>query len=299
MTYARDDFCDDSDTLPRMPAWITSGRAETLEDVAFLSGAALSHLHLVVGHEGVPKPLLRNRLALRAAEVCVAFSGRSERSGELRDEIALLRPGDQPGPAGQVCQMWMRAVERPVSIRSQNRAMPQHDPERIAVWLDQPHSGQGGPVDRAALVLGAVLADAPQHEAAALVLADAALAQALGWDHVIPLLAVGLMRRDLRKTNDNLRLACHEAVLASVTEAARMAADLAQRTARLTAVAPKLRARGSNEAVQMFLTRDAVAPSALSSLNSDRSARRFCDRLVELGVARELTGRDTFRLYGV
>lgn len=32
---------------------------------------------------------------------------------------------------------------------------------------------------------------------------------------------------------------------------------------------------------------------------TDRAARRFCDRLVELGVARELTGRRTFRLYGL
>tara|TARA_R100000687_G_scaffold77703_1_gene70407 strand:+ start:278 stop:397 length:120 start_codon:yes stop_codon:yes gene_type:complete len=32
---------------------------------------------------------------------------------------------------------------------------------------------------------------------------------------------------------------------------------------------------------------------------SDRAARRLCDRLVDLGVVRELTGRDTFRLYGV
>nr|WP_268873933.1 DUF1403 family protein [Roseovarius atlanticus] len=31
---------------------------------------------------------------------------------------------------------------------------------------------------------------------------------------------------------------------------------------------------------------------------TDRAAWRFCDRLVELGVARELTGRSTFRLYG-
>ena len=49
----------------------------------------------------------------------------------------------------------------------------------------------------------------------------------------------------------------------------------------------------------MFLTWDSLAPSALTSLNSDRAARRFCDRLVELGAVRELTGRDTFRLYGV
>jgi hypothetical protein len=49
----------------------------------------------------------------------------------------------------------------------------------------------------------------------------------------------------------------------------------------------------------LFLSRDAVAPTALTSLRSDRAARRFCDRLVALGAVRELTGRDTFRLYGI
>jgi|TARA_R100000322_G_scaffold170463_1_gene146253 hypothetical protein len=49
----------------------------------------------------------------------------------------------------------------------------------------------------------------------------------------------------------------------------------------------------------MFLNRGSVAPTVLAPLRSDRAARRFCDRLVELGAVRELTGRDTFRLYGV
>lgn len=88
---------DNRDMLARVPAWITSTRAETLEDVAFLSGAALNHLHLVLGRANVPHALLRDRMALRAAEACVAFSGRQERAGELRDAVHLLRSGDLPG----------------------------------------------------------------------------------------------------------------------------------------------------------------------------------------------------------
>lgn len=290
MTYALDDF----DTLPRMSSWVTSARAETLEDVAFLSGAALSHLHLVVGRTEVPQSLLRERLALRAAEACVARTGRPERAGELRDAIAFLQPGDSPGPAGETYLSWRRAVERPVSVKALNRALPRIEAGRLAEWLD---AGQGTPVAWAAAVLETVLTEAPRQDVPALILADAALAQALGWKQSVPLLAAGLKRADLRKRDDALRLVCHHAVTTSAIEASRLLTDLARRTAHLNAVAPKLRAKGAGDAVDMFLTRDAVAPSALPL--PDRAARRLCDRLVDLGAVQELTGRDTFRLYGV
>jgi hypothetical protein len=294
MTFARPDHISDLDTSPRMPGWVTSARAETTEDVAFLSGAALSHLHVVLGRHEVPHALLRDRLALRAAEACVGFSGRPERAGELRDAVHLLRPGDLPGPAGEAYLHWRHAVERPLSIKALGRALPTFEPGQIATWLD---AGNGRPVNRAAMVLEAVLREAPRADVAALILADAALAQALGWDHVAPLLAPGLKRADLRKKGDDLRLACHRALVLSAVEAVREAADLVRRAAHLKAIAPKLRAKGASDAVEMFLTRDAVAPSALPL--SDRAARRLCDRLVDLGAVRELTGRDTFRLYGV
>lgn len=283
-----------AETLPQLPGWVTSARAETLEDVAFLSGAALSHLHVVVGREDVPQALLRDRLALRAAEACVAFSGRPERAGELRDAVHLLRPGDLPGPAGETCLAWRRAVERPVSIKALGRALQTFEPGQIATWLD---AGQGAPVVRAAMVLEAVQSEAPRADVPALILADIALAQALGWDHLMPLLATGLKRADLRKQGDDLRFACHRALISSLVDAVRLAADLARRAAHLKTVAPKLRAKGAGNAVEMFLTRDAMAPSALPL--PDRAARRLCDRLVDLGAVRELTGRDTFRLYGV
>ena len=143
----------------------------------------------------------------------------------------------------------------------------------------------------------AVLREAPRMDTTALILSDGALAQALGWDHLVPLLATSLKRTDLRKQGDDLRVACHRAIVSSALEAVRQAADLTRRATHLKAVAPKLRAKGAGDAVEMFLTRDAVAPSVLPL--PDRAARRLCDRLVDLGAVRELTGRDTFRLYGV
>jgi hypothetical protein len=167
-------------------------------------------------------------------------------------------------------------------------------------WLDAPSTCLARtPIAQATQVLEAVLSQSPRAEMSGLILADAALSQALGWEHIVPLLASGLKHSDLRKRGDDLRLACHRAVTACATDAVRMTNDLAQRTLRLNAVAPKLRAKGAGAALALFLTSDAVTPAALASLNSDRAARRFCDRLVGLGAIRELTGRDTFRLYGV
>ena len=296
MTYARHKLTDDLETLLRMPPWVTSARPESLEDVAFLSGTALSHLHLVLSRDDVPQALLRERLALRAAEASVTYHGRSERAAELRDAVAFLQPGGSPGPAGEIYLSWRRAVERPVSVRALHRALPAIDADRIAMWLD---AGQGAPVPRAAFILQAVVEGRPRDHTASLLLADATLTLALGWSHALPLLALGLKRADLRKTGADLRLACHRAIVSAATEVAREAAGLVRRAERLRAVAPKLRAKGAEEAVAQFLSRDAVAPTALTSLRSDRAARRFCDRLVELGAVRELTGRDTFRVYGI
>jgi hypothetical protein len=277
-----------------MPCWVTAARVESLEDVAFLSGGALSHLHFVLVQDDVPHALLRARLALSAAEACVIFSGRSERAGALRDAVHLLRPGDLPGPAGETCLSWRRAVERKVSVKALHQALGTVDAAQIGVWLD---AGQGASVIRAAMVLEAVLTEVPRAEVPALILADASLAQALGWDHGVPLLAVGLKRAHLHKRGEDLRLACDRALISSAIEAVRLAADLARRAKHLKVVAPKLRAKGASDAIEMFLARDAVAPSALPL--PDRAARRLCDRLVDLGAVRELTGRDTFRLYGV
>ncbi|MCA3480399.1 MAG: DUF1403 family protein, partial [Rhodobacter sp.] len=168
-------------------------------------------------------------------------------------------------------------------------------PEQIALCLD---ATGPTPVDRAAQVIEAVLEGNPRGETVALILADAVLAKSLGQDLVLPLLSLALKARDLQLRGDDLRLACHRAVGVGVRQALPLAAELSRAAVRLRAVAPKLRAKGATRAVDLFLSRDALAPSALDFM-SDRAARRLCDRLVSQGAIRELTGRDTFRLYGV
>jgi hypothetical protein len=286
---------DNLPILAPMPGWITAARAESLEAAAFRSGAALAHLHVVTANPAVPQALWRDRLALAATEICAGLAGRREGGAGLRDALHLTRPGDHPGPAGAILRQWSRAAARPISVAHLGQALEGVAFERIALCLDA--VGET-PVERAAGVIEAVLEGNPRGETAALILADAALARSLGQEHVLPLLALGLKPRDLRLRGDELRLACHRAVLAGAGQAVPLAGDLARRAARLRAVAPKLRAKAAAQAVELFLAHDALAPGALRFM-SDRAARRLCDRLVDLGVVRELTGRDTFRLYGV
>jgi hypothetical protein len=67
------------------------------------------------------------------------------------------------------------------------------------------------------------------------------------------------------------------------------------------AAQPKLRAKGATRVVELLLGDDAVSPAHAAKLSrlSDRAARRLFDRLIEFGAVRELSGRPSFRLYGL
>lgn len=281
--------------LPPMAGWIVSAPAETPDAAAFRSGAALAHLGLAAQAAEVPQALWRDRLALAAAEVCAGLAGRREDARALRDAVHLTRPGDDPGPAGRLLRQWSRAVAGPISVAALTRALESVTPEQVALCLD---AGGPTPVDRAAWVIEAVLTDSPRLQTAALVLADAVLAKSLGRDHVLPLISLAVKPRDLRLRGDDLWLACHRAVVLGAGQALPLAGELARAAARLRAAMPQLRAKAAARAMDQFLNRDALAPGALDFM-SDRAARRLCDRLVALGALRELTGRATFRLYGL
>lgn len=281
---------------PCIPPWLRGKREDTLADAAFMSGGALAHLDHVLTMPAVPLPVLRARLALVAAELCKAHMGRPERLPALRDALHLLRPGDLPGPAGEVATVWHRVAARPLSAQVLAGVLPRGDAALIAQAMA---TARKAPIPHAAALLDAALAHDPRGRTDALILADAALSRALGWTHLVPLLTLGLTRAALQTQGADLQMACHLAVTRAVPQVLRHAADLARQAQLLQAALPRLRAKAAGQAVALFLTRDAVAPGALTGFMSDRAARRLCDRLVSLGAVRELTGRDSFRLYGL
>ena len=289
--------------------------AETLETAGFASGSALALLHVALNDPSinVPTELLRNRLALRAAAHCLKLEGRGQNEADIRDAYLLTTAGDAMGPAGDMLALWRAGSTISLKhagwqVRLRN-LLPGDMQERWPDWLNHLNENLGNPVAHARLVLTTIVQNFPRHEAAALLCADTVLARRLGWDRPLPLLGLHLNRRTFRDISDGaaVQISCHNAVAHAAQDAVRLAHDLARRAAHLRAVEPKLRTKGSQDAVRLFLSEDAVLPSTMLSPTirgsntpmTPRSARRLCERLIELGVVRELTGRATFRLYGV
>jgi hypothetical protein len=315
MTYQPATISDNLITLPQLPGWVTSGRAETPETVAFGSGAALTVLDQLVSDPryGVPLKLLANRLALSAATATSKLEGRLAREADIRDAYHLTPPGEARGPDGDLLAFWREAVGlRAGDIGEIADLVGADFAGEVSVWLDAglESARTRGPLAGSVTVLRAALAADDRAERVACLLSDIVLARAMNWKVVLPVSAKHLTKaalRDLTAEGQGAELAIHMRILESIEGTIRMTRDLARRAEAVRAVAPKLRAKGSDAAVDLFLTEDAVAPASMLSPRirgtsipmTDRAARRFCDRLVELGVARELTGRPTFRLYGI
>ena len=315
MTYQPTAISNDLGNLSHLPGWVTSGRAETFETVAFRSGAALTVLDQLISdpRHGVPVKLLANRLALSAATVTSKLEGRLAREADIRDAYHLAPPGEARGPDGDLLAFWREAVRLRVSGTGEIVDLVGLDfAGEVGAWLDVglERARTHGPLSGCVATLRAVLEVDDRAERTACLLSDLVLARALNRRTLLPVLAQRMTKaalRDLVAEGQGADLAVEVRILEAIEESIRLARDLARRAYTLRTVAPKLRAKGSDAAVDLFLTEDAVAPASVLSPRirgtsipmTDRAARRFCDRLVELGVARELTGRPSFRLYGI
>ena len=301
-----------------MPGWLRSavpdmqGLGEKAgEDVAIAAGAAIGALDAVVRLQGRWAGVWRQRLALAAAVVAAKQAGRAEDEAALRDAVLLTRPGDNVGPAGLLFLGWRRLADRPAAelLTEANLAAAL---EGFGYACDEEAVGDltselrqlSASAGMARMLTGAFTL-AGRYDfgrAFACWLADALLAQRVGWTHAVPLLgteaALSARAGGIGAGNEPARN-----LLAAQARAALRAIDLSveldRRANRLLGVAPKLRAKASDAVVEKLLCDDAVVASVRIAGMSDRGLRRLFDRLMELGAVRELSGRPTFRIYGL
>lgn len=304
-------------TVPIPPGWaLPRGPVTDLAEAAFFAGAALNSLDNLVRSNPPWAGAWRQRLALSCTAAAMSVVGRVEDVAALRDVWHLRQPGDDPGPAGTILAAWkrlaglssgvdvetLRSVTGQLGIRwSDELAML---PDRIDGLV---RAATPAPF-AAAAIAGEVRALRPDAELLGWWLADQVLALRLRWPLPVPLLMAEARGAAFRRPGRGGRVRpgdeCFDtaiclAVAQAAARALRGAAEIAPRAARLQAVAPKLRAKGAGEAIALLLDDDAV-PGTLTTPNLSRwGARRLFERLEAFAAVRELTGRASFKLYGL
>ena len=300
-----------------MPVWARPrGLVSHDADAAYVAGAALNSLDNLVRQDFSWAGAWRQRLALQSAAAAVNLTGRREEESALRDGHFLRGAGGDPGPSGHLLMAWRRLANRTTSCDAESvRPVAEHFgvkwddalTEVVANAEDMVVSSRPAPV-LAAEIASMVYRARPDAELLGFWLADALLAQKFRWPIPVPLLMgqvsssvfkSGENRKRIRPGGEGWGRAVFLAYATAAAEACDLGAELAQRAAKLIVVAPKLRAKGSGDVIKLLMSDDAVPGSWSSSKLSARGARRLFDRLGELGAVRELSGRPTFRLYGL
>lgn len=302
---------------PAVPGWaVPRGLVTSDVEAAFLAGSALNSLDNLVRADPPWAGAWRQRLALKCTTTAVALAGRTETEAQLRDAWHLRAPGVDPGPAGNIFGAWRRmasrspALDEPVlrSITALLGLRWSEDLARLPEDLaDVTRSGRPAPLI-AAQVMTEVQRLRPDAGLLGWWLADQTMAQRMRWPVAVPLLmtqARGVAfrgrgeRNKVRPGGEGFERAVCVAFALAAAEACRIAGEIAPRAACLTAVTPRLRAKGAGEMVQLLLDDDAV-PGTLQTAKLTRwGSRRLFERLVSLGAVRELSGRASFRLYGL
>lgn len=305
--------------LYTIPDWARPNPADaSLEGAVFCAAISLKTLDDLVRSQPVWLGCWRMRQALVCAHAACQGLRLKTDAGALRDAVLLCGTDGDPGPAGRIYQITRRLSRRAPNVSTKTilaltQALglkPLSDPDltRLIEALETAQQTRQSPPLAAAALITSLTRLNPDFEILGWILADNVFAARLGWSAPVPLLLSARFGSALRlrqgrgrmtPTDPDFTRALCLAYVEGTQSALNSATAIARNASTLSAVAPHLRSKGAQTIIQQLLAQDSILATAPECGLSRWAATRLFARLISFGAVRELSGRSSFKIYGL
>lgn len=314
-----DSFQKSFPEVPSVPRWAQLIPSHSEGDSIFAAASGLSLLTTFLRASPAYLGALCERLALKAATAANRAAKRPEDEDTIRDHWWLRHADEDLTPAAQLFEAYRRVSRSRGGLAAWTPEHLSHFASLFGRPLTQPAGtslaaviersrAAANPVHAAANAASAMFTHEPDIEGLSHLVADAVLADRLGWDRPLPLLASFVATPTLRAGGNKRRAVPSDpnwpstvfgAYALSVPFVLQIATTLSRHGQALIAIAPKLRAKQSPAVIDQLLSSAYLLRSKPIARMSPRAMGRLLDRLSDAGCIQEVSQRPVFRLYGL